>query len=450
MLEKDSPLTKLRDALASGRLTPADVARDSIASANGNASRNTYLDFDADALTTEAETLNSAHREKPALFGIPISLKDCFDLAGTTTTCGSRFYARHNPAAEQDSAVARRLKQAGALITGKTHLHPLAYGITGQNPEYGDCLQPRDASLLTGGSSSGAAASVQEGSALAAIGTDTGGSIRVPAALCGLVGYRASHGLASPSGWFPGVWEGAAHLAPSFDTIGFLLRDPRDAAPVAQALFDIPAGGASSSLRVGVVGESFLGDCEPDVRTCFHAWKQVLTREDARIEEFDATWWQDSMEIFAGIQAHEAARIHDGNFEQFEPAIRERLRWGASLGKDVVDGLRRRLDAFRTQMRELFSRFDLLMLPAAPVSRLHAGADQSDARRIILRYTTPFSLAGLPALSLPGEMLGAPFGTGVQIAAAPGADPVLLAFGAATRLHREIDSVVSHKPTSQN
>src|SRR6202035_4533129 len=133
---------------------------------------------------------------RPALYGIPISFKDCFDVAGTITTCGSSFYAHHNPPAGKNSWVAQRLLDSGAILTGKTHLHQLAYGVTGETPDYGDCLHPRAPTLLTGGSSSGAAASVQEGSALAAIGTDTGGSIRIPAALCGLAGYRTSHAIA--------------------------------------------------------------------------------------------------------------------------------------------------------------------------------------------------------------------------------------------------------------
>jgi Asp-tRNA(Asn)/Glu-tRNA(Gln) amidotransferase A subunit family amidase len=113
--------------------------------------------------------------------------------------------------------VAARLRQAGAVIMGKTHLHQLAYGITGENSEYGDCVQPENPQALTGGSSSGSAASVQEGSAVAAIGTDTGGSIRVPAALCGLAGYRSSLGLGGAQ-----AWEGGLHLAVSFDTLGWL------------------------------------------------------------------------------------------------------------------------------------------------------------------------------------------------------------------------------------
>ena len=152
-----------------------------------------------------------------------MAVKDCFDVFGYPTTCGSRFYAAQNGIAAEDSFVATRLRRAGAVIMGKTHLHQLAYGITGENSEYGDSLQPSDPALLTGGSSSGSAASVQEGSAIAAIGTDTGGSIRVPAALCGLAGYRSTLGLGGAA-----AWAGGTHLAASFDTIGWLFRDLRD------------------------------------------------------------------------------------------------------------------------------------------------------------------------------------------------------------------------------
>jgi Asp-tRNA(Asn)/Glu-tRNA(Gln) amidotransferase A subunit family amidase len=417
----------MQSALRSGQLTRLDIARNCIERANGNASRNTYIRFEPD------ELLRDAHRPFDAslpLAGIPISLKDCFNIAGLRTTCGSRFYAEHLPPAGEDSAMAKALRRAGAQITGKTHLHPLAYGITGQNPEYGDCLQPRDATLLTGGSSSGAAASVQEGSALAAIGTDTGGSIRVPAALCGLVGYRASHRLASADGEWPEAWLGAAHLAPSFDTVGFLLRDPRDAAPIAQALFGVAKAEERKDLRIGFVEETFLMDSEKDVRHAFSASKSVLG-VDSHLAEFATTHWHEVLEIFAGIQAHEAAAIHQGHYDEFEATIRDRLKWGASLSAPTLDDLQARREKFCDGIGNLFERFDLLMLPCAPVSRLKAGSDLSNARQIILRYTTPFSLAGLPALSLPGEMIGAGFGTGVQIAAAPGNDAMLLAFASA-------------------
>jgi Asp-tRNA(Asn)/Glu-tRNA(Gln) amidotransferase A subunit family amidase len=355
-------------------------------------------------------------------------------MAGTVTTCGSRFYAETTPRAAHDSAMAHVLRGAGALITGKTHLHPLAYGITGQNPDFGDCLQPRDANLLTGGSSSGAAASVQEGSALAAIGTDTGGSIRVPAALCGLTGFRASQPLAyGPGPWrhsAEGLWEGARHLAKSFDTPGFFVRDPRDAAPIAKALFGIPLAATPHAPRIGTIHEAFLHDATPDVLTAFNAWRRKLVPSAAFLESFNPTSWSQSQEIFAGIQASEAAALHTGHFDQFEPAIAQRLHWGAAFTPADLQDFRRRLDIFRTHSAHFFRQFDLLMLPAAPVNKLFADQDQSDTRQRILRYTTPFSLAGVPVLTLPGELIGAPFGTGIQLAAAPGKDAALLAFAA--------------------
>ena len=418
-------------SLASGEVTPIDVAQNSASKANGNASRNTYIHFDPEDIAQRAEDIHGslpANRRHKSLFSIPISLKDCFDLAGTRTTCGSRFYADKKPSSIEDSAVAQALKNSGALITGKSHLHPLAYGITGQNPDYGDCLQPRNPTLLTGGSSSGAVASVQEGSALAAIGTDTGGSIRVPAALGGLVGFRASRSLASASGWFPHAWKGAAHLAPSFDTLGFLLSDPRDVAPIASSLFGIPYGTLPDRLRIGYVPDSFLSDSDPDVFACFESWKQYFSSHHAALAEIDTAAWHDALPIFAGIQAHEASIIHHGNYEHFEASIRDRLVWGASITPKELEALKQQHQSFNATLLHSLRSFDFLMLPAAPVARLLANTDLSDARRTILRYTTPFSLTGLPALSLPGELIDAPFGAGIQIAAAlPGADSTLLA-----------------------
>ena len=438
MLERFSPLTQLSYETAGDDPSLAEVAATSVRCANGNASRNTYIRFNEDELREQAESLSQRFAipaSRPPLFGVPISLKDCFDLAGAVTTCGAKYYAEHHAPAAQDSAMAARLRASGALITGKTHLHPLAYGITGQNPDYGDCLQPRDASLLTGGSSSGAAASVQEGSALAAIGTDTGGSVRVPAALCGLAGYRASHKLAYAAGPWPatpeGLWAGAAHLAASFDTVGVLLRDPRDAAPIAHVLFGVPFAGIPKGPRIGYVGSSFLSDCDADVLAAFAGWREKAASAGASLAEIDTASWLGSEEVFAGIQAHEAAALHRGSYDEFEPMIAQRLHWGASLTQADLAPLQQRQLDIRAGMATLFDRFDFLMLPCAPLSRLVAAEDQSPARQRILRYTTPFSLAGLPVIALPGEIIGGPFGTGVQIAAAPGNDAALLAYAGA-------------------
>jgi aspartyl-tRNA(Asn)/glutamyl-tRNA(Gln) amidotransferase subunit A len=381
--------------------------------------------MDQERTLAEAETLSSRFpkpEERPALFGVPVAIKDCFDVAGFPTTCGSRFYAEKLGTAQADSTVAARLRQAGAVIMGKTHLHQIAYGITGESKDYGDCLQPRDPLQLTGGSSSGSAASVQEGSAVAAIGTDTGGSIRVPAALCGLAGYRSTLGLGGEE-----AWEGGWHLAASFDTLGWLFRDLRDGPALASALLGVKPAVAPKDVIVAAVTGSFLDDCEPAVRETYEGRQEILRREGAQIEAFVPDFWADTREIFGGIQAHEAAAIHRGNFEHLEKTIADRLAWGASLSAATIEDLRKRHVAFRANMDRLLEQYDFLMLPCAPISALQAGMDHSESRLKILRYTSPISLAGMPAV-----VLAAP-GGGVQLVAARGNDARLLAFAASLK-----------------
>lgn len=416
-------LSLLRDTLALARIAPFEVVSASLNRANSNAGRNVYLWQDEAQIHEEADRLLSKFSdvtERPLLYGLPVSLKDCFDMAGTPTSCGTRFYANKNGIAAGDSWVAAKLRQAGAVIVGKTHLHPLAYGITGENPEYGDCVQPRNAAWLTGGSSSGAAASVQEGSAIAAIGTDTGGSIRVPAALCGLAGYRASLVLAGP-----GAWRGGAHLAQSFDTLGWLYRDLEDGPLLGAALFDLPIQRRPLSRpRIGVVPQAFLHDCQDSVLSSLTEFQEELRNCGAQLSEVDVSWWTDLIEIFAGIQAHEAAAIHQGSFDAFEAAIRDRLRWGASLSLETVAALRQRHELFRARMDALLNEYDFLLLPAAPVSVLAAGEDHSTTRQRLLRYTVPASLAGVPVVTVPMEA------GGMQLLAARNRDGDLLAFSA--------------------
>jgi Asp-tRNA(Asn)/Glu-tRNA(Gln) amidotransferase A subunit family amidase len=430
MRPNPSPLQCLRDELASSSTTPSAIAFRFAAKANSNASHNTYLGSYSTEALHRAERLPHIfpdERSRPPLYGIPISIKDCFDVTGTVTTCSSLFYAQHNPAATKNSWVAQRLLDSGAILTGKTHLHQLAYGITGENADYGDCLQPRDATLLTGGSSSGAAASVQEGSALAAIGTDTGGSIRIPSALCGLAGYRTSHGIAHGEE----RWAGAYHLSQTFDTIGLIFRDLRDAATLASAIFDINPVPSQTKVRIGHVANDFLHDCEPDVLAAFEAWKQHLAQHGAELAPIETTFWTDAPAIYSPIVASEAAAIHRGHFQHFDPVIAERLAYGASISAAEMQNLHARLQKFRLQMSDLFECFDFLIAPCAPVSKLRAGHDHTESRKAILRYTTPASLAGLPAVTLPGEHIGAPLGTGVQFLAPPMHDACLLAFASA-------------------
>jgi len=412
----------LRTALANGTVTPSALADQALTHANQNAGHNTYLWQDAAWTQAEAAHAEAISRGeggpfgdgRSALWGLPISVKDCFDLAGAPTSCGVQFYRDLNGTAAQDSWLVERLRADGAVITGKTHLHPLAYGITGENPEFGDCLQPRDSTTLTGGSSSGAAASVQEGSAVIAIGTDTGGSIRAPAALCGLAGYRATIGR--------GDWRGGANLAESFDTMCCIFRDVQDAPLLAGLFASEPISKRVDFKRFAVPEGSFFHDCEPEILSNLEDTIRRLEALGLQSSRVDAAWWADSFEIFAPIQASEAARFHAGHFERFEPSIRERLEWGASISAPEIAALRQRHEAFRDRMDALLAMHEIILLPATPVARLTAGADHSKTRARLLRYTTPFSLAGVPVVTIPCAV------GGMQLAAARGVDEPLLQF----------------------
>lgn len=423
-----SPVQTLRDALARGDISPRAAAEKALARANSNASHNVYLSLDADAVLREADALprEFGAGPKPPLYGLPVALKDLSDLAGYPTTGGSRFYAERNGIAREDSAVAARLRALGALIIGKTHLHQLAYGITGENPDYEDCVQPNDAQRLTGGSSSGSAASVQEGSAVAAIGTDTGGSIRAPAALCGLAGYRASIELAHQLG----LWRGGMPLGPSFDTLGWLFRDLRDAPLLGGALFGLSVPPAvDMNVRIGCVSEDFLHDCEPIVLAGFAHWREKMENSGAEIVSIDTAFWEDAMSIFSPIQASEAGAYHaantGGDFSHFEKSIAERLAWGTSIPASEIERLRRLHAGFRERVDAFFRELQFLIAPCSPVAQLVAGADHSPTRRTILRYTSPLSLAGVPIVTLP-----AVGGAGVQLISARGDDARLLAYAA--------------------
>ena len=444
---KASPWTirSLRPALASGNLNPIALAEEALAHSGKNPSRNTYLWQDAAWTLSEVARVQAMPRGaggpfadggpfgdgRPALWGLPLSVKDCFDLAGAPTSCGTRFYRDLHPKEPNDSWLVQQLRASGAVIIGKTHLHPLAYGITGENPEFGDCLQPGNPTALTGGSSSGAVASVLEGSVVAAIGTDTGGSVRVPASLSGLAGYRATLGR--------GDWSGGVHLGESFDTMGWLFRDLEDAPLLAAPFAPADSAPQPAFTRFAAVPDSFLHDCEPEIVENFHSVIQEMKALGLEGHTIDVPWWANSTDIFAPIQAWEAARLHAGHFELIQPAIRERLQWGASISGPEIAALRLRHAAFNARIDELFAEHELLLLPCAPVARLTAGADHSKTRPRLLRYTTPFSLAGVPAVAIPC-ILG-----GMQLAAARGNDKPLLQIAARLGAQRNAMSATTEQ-----
>ena len=231
---------------------------------------------------------------RAALWGLPISVKDCFDLAGAPTSCGVHFYRDLNGIAARDSWLVEQLRAAGAVITGKTHLHPLAYGITGENPEFGDCVQPRDARRR----SPAALRAAQPPACRRArpwppSAPIPAAPIRVPAALCGLAGYRASLGR--------GDWRGGAHLAESFDTMGWLFRDLEDAPLLAAPFAPADAPRAQSIHPLRLCRRQFsprlrAGDRQPAFAPPI---RELQDAGAARREPSSAEWWAESIEIFA-------------------------------------------------------------------------------------------------------------------------------------------------------
>ncbi|MGB6689982.1 MAG: amidase family protein, partial [Terracidiphilus sp.] len=216
-----------------------------------------------------------------------------------------------------------------------------------------------------------------------------------------------------------GDWRGGAHLAESFDTMGWLFRDLEDAPLLAGFFANSEARSKREFKRFAVIGDSFLDDCEPEIAAAMHATVRELEALGLSASTVDVAWWADAFEIYAPIQAFEAARIHAGRFNNFAPGIRERLEWGARFTNAEIEALRGRHADFRERIDDLLATHGLLLMPATPVARLAAGADHTLTRRHILRYTTPFSLAGVPVITVPTKP------GGMQLAAARGDDEAL-------------------------
>lgn len=333
-----------------------------------------------------------AHRDRP-LGGVPYFAKDLFDAAGTPTCAGSTFLPEVRPAGETDSAMIRALDAAGAVLAGKTHLHEFAYGITGENPHYGDCEHPRFPGRTTGGSSSGSAAAVAAGVVPFALGTDTGGSVRVPAAFCGLYGFRLTPGDA----WI----SDAVALCPTFDTAGWFTANAADMQTTLAAL--VPASPAARVPR-GCYLE--LPGLDAAVASaCRAAAARLAAPADPALASALLAGFAPALEAYHTHVALEAWEVHHSWANQYrdryDPVVWQRLNRVHALTRQQLDTAPRALDAVRQVWADYFRSYDFLLLPASPTPAPTKAECTAELRTRVIGVTAPGSLGGLPVLTLP-------------------------------------------------
>ena len=364
-------------------------------------------------------TIFLAQPEAPAA-GIRLAVKDLFDTAGLETTYGSAVFAGHVP--RETAAAVRLLEEAGYATVGKANLHEFAYGTTSENPHFGDVPNPRHPGRVAGGSSGGSAAALAAGLADAALGTDSAGSIRIPAACCGVVGHKPTHGLVPLDGCWP--------LAASFDTAGPLAHDVAGCERMLAALAPAFEPHVLESLEELEVGVAWTDRADPLVR--------------ARVEEAAARFpRRRSVELppvpdgtYAGFM-REAADVHRELFAESAGLYGEDVRIKLERCLAVRDADVERAERLRADYRErvgaALEGLDLVLTPTLPVvappARRGVAPGDLDVRESLIRLTYPFSLLGWPALALPCGPAEDGLPASLQIAGRAGADALVLAAG---------------------
>ena len=407
---------------------------------------NAFIAVVADAAreqAREADRALAAGSDRGLLHGVPVSLKDLLDLRGMPTTAGSRVRRTH--VAAEDATVVARLREAGAVFIGKTNLHEFAFGTTNEDSAYGPVRHPLDARRSPGGSSGGSAASVLAGMALASVGTDTGGSIRIPSAACGLVGLKPGLGEIPTTGVVP--------LSSTMDHVGPLCRSVEDAAALFAVLRRAPLEPAPDPrpdrIRLGVPREYFLSRLDPGVARAFDEACDRLCQAGATIEDVQIPHAADIATVYLHIVLAEAAAYHgatlDERPEEYTSAVRVRLETGRYvLGEDYARALHGR-EVLQREVGEALRGAHALLLPTLPVPATPLGADtvpmgeaDESVRAATLRLTQLFNVTGHPAITLPcgrtqdglpvGAQLVGPDGrTGDLLAVARALEPVLSA-----------------------
>ena len=400
-------------------------------------SLNSFITVLADEATESAIKATqdiSRGREFGPLHGIPIGLKDLYDTAGTITTVGSQIYKDRIPSS--DATVVTKLRKAGAIIIGKLQMHEFALGSTSVNPHHGPARNPWDLSRITGGSSGGSGSSVASGQCMGALGTDTGGSIRIPAGLCGIVGLKPTFGRVSRHGVFPLSW--------TMDTVGPMTRTVEDSATLLNAMagFDpLDPGSANvpvedfasnigkdvSKMKIGVPQEYFYDIISEEVAGAVQAAQEVFLGLGAKVESVSIPSLNHSLAISGTIMLTEAASVHEENLKerasQIGDDVRLRLTQGALISaSDYLKAQRARTE-FNKQVNEILQQFDVLLSPTIAV-----GAPRIDEKTVLVddaehpalalmpRLTRPHNICGIPTISIPCGFTREGMPIGLQLA----------------------------------
>jgi aspartyl-tRNA(Asn)/glutamyl-tRNA(Gln) amidotransferase subunit A len=399
-------------------------------------------------ITVTAEQALSAAREKEAeqrrgiwrgpLHGIPIALKDNIDTAGIRTTAASELFKDRVPS--EDAEVVRRLKNAGAVLLGKTNLHEFAYGGSSSVSYFGPVHNPWALDRVPGGSSGGSAAATAAGLCFGSLGTDTAGSVRIPACYCGIVGFKATYGRVSNRGVIPLSW--------TLDHVGPLCRTVEDAALLLGVIagydeldpttMDVPVPDyglgvkvPAAKLRLGIPRTPFFDSLEVETGKAIDAAIQVLRKHVATVEEVIlpvASLPVD--EIYATVRGVETYTYHARwiaeSPEKYQTTTRQRIQNSADVKPASYVQARRELDLLRREIKKVFAKVDVLITPTMPKPPVTI-AESADPTAVSIRNTSPFDVFGLPTISVPCGFTRSGLPIGLQISGAPFAESTVLA-----------------------
>jgi aspartyl-tRNA(Asn)/glutamyl-tRNA(Gln) amidotransferase subunit A len=382
------------------------------------------------------------HRDRGLLHGIPISLKDNVSTKDVRTTAGSKILGKFVP--QHDAVVVTKLKEAGAVILGKTNMHEFAYGVTSNNPHFGPVHNPWDLSRIPGGSSGGSAAAVAAGLCFGSIGTDTGGSIRIPASLCGVVGLKPTLGRVSVAGIIP--------LSPRLDCAGPLARTVHDAAlllePILQRVKGEPSPRALEKspskprkFTLGISKQFFLDVVAQDVHFVFDEAIRILKTQGLRLKEISLPLLKETEDAGNQIAWAEATHYHQqaGWFPyraaDYGEDVRSRLEMGTKVSATVYLSALETREKFIQQFHLALedAGVDALAVPTTPIiapligqEAIHLGDKDHSTRALLLRPNRPANLAGVPAISVPCGFTPAGLPVGLQLIGAVADEHLLL------------------------